>query len=58
MTAKNLFGILTATAMLATSPLALAQNKKDKNSKGNRETVAKPLSEKEQRKKPISSAKS
>ena len=51
MTAKNLFGILTATAMLATSPLALAQKKKDKSAEGDRETVAKPLSEKEQRKK-------
>ena len=51
MTRKGLLGILTVAGLLATCPAVWAQKKKDKPAEGERETVAKPLSEKEQRKK-------
>lgn len=50
MTRNSLFGLLTIAGLLATCPNAWAQKKKDKPAEGDRETVAKPLSEKEQRK--------
>ncbi|MCC7157075.1 MAG: GWxTD domain-containing protein [Bryobacterales bacterium] len=51
MTRKGLFGTLAIAGLLAACPSAWAQKKKDKPAEGERETVAKPLSEKEQRKK-------